>query len=359
MKTKGMTFLQSLKRIVSSERGAIGDSMEFPVDAAPEAVEAAPEVVAEVAEEAVEEVVEVAAEGEEAAPEAVEVAAETEAELETEIKDAIEDGASEEEVKNMIRQFTLKVDGKEFVKELDLNDEAAIIKELQLSQKGQQSMQELQELKNLYSSELQKILKDPLNHLKSLDPNFDPLDVSARYIDELSKENELSPEQKAEIQRTREFEEMKEERDALKKAAEDQKNEAARTQMAEELQTDIMSALSADDELVADRETVALVAENLMWAAKNNMHDITAKDVIPTVKDQLRKNFQKSASRFKSTSALKEYMGADLIEKLREERVEQAKKAVQSVSTIKKGIAADKVEEDKKPGKKLSSLFGR
>ena len=118
-----------------------------------------------------------------------------------------------------------------------------------------------------------------------------------------------------------------------------------------------MSALSGDPELVADRETVALVAENLMWAAENNMHDITAKDVIPHVKDQLRDNFQKSASRFKSTAALKQYMGDDLLNKLREERVEQAKKQVKNTSSIDKGIPRTEVKEEKRDKVPLSSLF--
>jgi hypothetical protein len=347
MKTRKMTFLQGLKRIVTNQRGSIGD-MEFPVES-----EAAPEAVAEeVAEEAIE-VAPEAVEGEEV----VEVAAETEAELEEEIQDAIEDGASEEEVKNMIRQFTLKVDGKEFVKEIDLNDEDALTKQFQLAAKGQQSMQELQELKNAYSHELKRIMSDPLKVLQELDPNFDPLDISAKYIDELTKANEMSPEQKAELENKREFEAMKEERDRLKQEAQDRQNDIERTALAEEIQTDIMAVLSEDDELVADRETVALVAENLMRAANNNMHDITAKDVIPTVKEQLRNNFQKAAARFKTTSALKQYMGKDLTDKLREERVEQAKKQVSNVNSIKKDVAASKTESKERKKVPLSSLF--
>jgi len=289
----------------------------------------------------------------------VEVQAETEQELESEIKDAIEDGASEEEVKSMIRQFTLKVDGKEFVREVDLNDEEALTRQFQLAAKGQQSMQELQELKNAYSNELKRLLDDPFAVLKEMDPDFDPLDVSARYIDRLAKEQEMSPEEKAEIVRQKEYEELKAERDSLKKAAQDKEQEAARSALADEIQTDIMAALSGDDELVADRETVALVAENLMWAAKNNMHDITAKDVLPEVKNQLRENFQRSASRFKSTAALKQYMGDELLNKLREERVEQAKKQVKNASTIDKGVSKpDTAKKEKREKVNLSSLFG-
>tara|TARA_R110000851_G_scaffold23718_3_gene69184 strand:- start:1949 stop:3037 length:1089 start_codon:yes stop_codon:yes gene_type:complete len=348
---KKSAFLKGFKAIVFNQRGSVG------VEAAPEAVEAQEEVAPEAVEE--QELSEdVSAEAvSESDSESVEVQAETEQELESEIKDAIEEGATEEEIKGMIRQFTLKVDGKEFIKEIDLNDEDAIRRELQLSHKGQKSMQELQELKNTYSSELKRLMEDPFAVLKELDENFDPLDLSASYIDKLLKEQEMSPEEKEAIQRQQEFEDIKAERDKLKQDAFDKEQERDRIALAEEIQTDIMAALSDDSELVADRDTVALVAENLMWAAKNNMHHITAKDVLPTVKEQLRKNFQKSASRFKSTSALKQYMGEDLINKLREERVEQAKKVVKNASSIEGGKSKPENTKEKKEKINLSTLF--
>ncbi len=342
MKTKRMSFLTAVKTILSNDRGEVGD---LEVEESPE------EGVEEATEEAEIEASEEVEEG------SIEVAAETEAELEAEVEAAIDDGATDEEVKEMIRSFTLKVDGKEFTREFDLNDEEALVKQFQLAAKGQQSMQELQELKNAYSSELKKILNDPFAALKALDENFDPLEVSSKYIDQLTKENEMSPEEKANLQREREFKALKEERDRLKQENEDRANEAERMALAEELQNDIMDVLSADDELVADRETVALVAENLMWAAENNMHDITAKDVLPHVKEQLRASFQKSAARFKSTDALKASMGDELLNKLRDERVKEAKKQIKNATSIKKDVSASKSKKDTANKVNLSSLF--
>ena len=338
-----MGFLEVLKKMIFNEIGSAGE-------------EAVP--VEEAVEEAVEESSEVVEEASPESEEVVEVQAESEEELEEEIKEALEDGASEEEVKDMIRQFTLKVDGKEFVKEIDLGDEDEIRRQLQLAHKGQKSTQELQELKKMYSSELLRLQQDPFAVLKELDPNFDPLDLSASYIDKLMKEQEMSPEEKAERQRQSEFEQIKAERDALKKEREDQVKEAEMSKLAAQIEDDIMDALDGDSELVADRDTVALVAENLMWAAERGMEDITAKDVLPTVKAQLQENFQKSAARFKDPSILKKYMGDDLLNKLREERIEQAKKVVKSASSINKGTTPPKKEEEEKRTKvKLSNLF--
>lgn len=287
----------------------------------------------------------------------IEVQAETEEELEEQIKDAIDEGKSNEEIKNMIRQFTLKVDGKEFIKEVDLSNEEELTKQFQLAAKGQKSMQELQELKNMYSQQLERLMANPFGVLKEMNPEFDALDVSAKYIDELAKENEMTPQEKAEIARQREFEEIKAERDRLKQEREDEKSQIERQKLAEELQTDIMSALDNDPDLVADRETVALVAENLMWAAKNDMHDITAKDVIPTVKEQLRRNFQRSAARFKNVESLKTHMGDDILNKLRAERVAQASNQVKSATSVNKDVSKPDKKEIVREKIKLSSLF--
>jgi hypothetical protein len=350
MKTKSSTFLSAFTNIVLNQRGSIGEEAE-----------AAPEMEAEAVEEVgdIEPELEASAEDvPEAEGEAVEVQAETEQELESEIQEALEEGASEEEVKNMIRQFTLKVDGKEIVKELDLNDEEAVKRELQLSYKGRQSMQELQELKNTYASELQRLMDNPFEVLKELNGEFDPLEYSAEYIDKLAKEQEMTPEQKADAERQRDYEEIKAERDRLKADAEEKVNEASRVQMAEEIQSDIMTALEADNELVADRETVALIANELYWAAEKKMFDITAKDVIPTVKAQLKQNFQKMSTRFKSPEIMKDYMGKELLDKLREERVAQAKQQVKGIASIDKGISKPSdAKEAKKEKINLSSLF--
>lgn len=344
MKTKSNTFLGAFKSIVFNQRGSVGEEAE--------AVEVAPEAQEEIQEES-EEVEQVEA----AAEEVAEVQAETEEELEEEIKEAIDEGASNEEIKDMIRQFTLKVDGKEFIKEIDLNNEEELTKQFQLAAKGQKSMQEVQELKKMYASQLDKLLDDPFGELKKLKEDFDPLEVSARYIDQLTKESEMSPEEKAQLESQRQFEEVKAERDRLKAEAQERENEVQRRAIAEEIQTDIMSALEDDSDLVADRETVALVAENLMWAARNNMNDITAKDVIPTVKAQLKENFQRAASRFKSTDSLKSHIGDDIINKLREERVAQVQNQIKNTASLKQDVTKPKKTEEKREKAKLSDLF--
>jgi len=321
--------------------------------AAPEAVveESAPIQEETVTEEVSEEISEPVSE------EVPEVKAETEAELEEEIQEAAEAGASEEEIKDMIRQFTLKVDGKEITKEIDLSDEEALKREFQMAAKGQKSMQELAELKKQYEAGLKRIMENPFAALQELDPEFDPLQISSDFIRKKYEEQQMSPEEREKVAQQKEYEELKAEMAKIKQEKEDADKQAVRQQMADEIQTDIMSALEGDDELIVDQETVGLVVKELIIANQKG-YDLTAAQVLPTVKDQLRDQFERASNRFKNTDTLKKYMGKGLLDKLKEERLEQAKKQVKSVSSINKDVAKPaKKKEDDAPKRKLSDLM--
>ena len=358
-----------MKLILSNDIGGIGDvldaagaaadardaaaaeaEVEAP-EATEEVIEASPETESEEIEAAQEEGI--AEENSEESEEVIEVKAESEEELEEEIEEAIEKGASEEEVKSMIRQFTLKVDGKEFTKEIDLSDEEAVRAELQKAYKGQKTMQEKAEQEKLFGEFLEGVKADPFKMMKMLNPDFDPIEYSSSYFDELLKESELAPEEREAKARQREFEETKAELDRMKKEAQDKKDQEENAAIAREIEADIMSALDADDELVADRETVAMVAGHLHWAAERGI-EISAAEVLPTVREEIKQQFQKAAGRLKSPQLLKKYMGDNLMEKLRQERVQAQQKKVPSINDIKSTSKVAEKKEEKKEKINLS-----
>jgi len=76
------------------------------------------------------------------------------------VETAIANGASEKEVKNLIKEFQLKVNGKVINKKIDLSDENALKNELQLSAAARQAMQEAANLKKLYESEVSRLKQD-------------------------------------------------------------------------------------------------------------------------------------------------------------------------------------------------------
>lgn len=278
------------------------------------------------------------------------VQASTEKELEAEVEQAIEEGASEEEVKQMIREFTLKVNGKEYKRQIDLNDEEGLQKELQMALAGRQAMQRSAELEKAYKGDIERLKTDTASVLRELD--IDPVSFAAQVIENHLAQNAKSPQQIEQEQKASEYQKMKEENEKLKKEYEDRVRQAEMSKVEKEIETDILSALEGDKELPANPEVIAMVADNMLWAMQNGWEDVTAQDVLPTVKQELQNKFRTIAGSLKSTSALKALLGDDILNNLREERVQQAQKQVSNINNIKQGSSPEKIEE--KPSKKMS-----
>lgn len=336
-------------------------SDEAIVEAAPAAEESSSEAVeTEAVEESSNEVSEenLEASGESSSEEAESqgVQAETEEELEQEINEAIEDGATEEEIKDMIREFTLKVNGKEYKRQIDLTDEETLKKELQLAMAGRQAMQENAELKKFLDNRLNYAKDDPFGFLEEL--GFDPLELAAKRIDEYVRENEKSPEQREEEARQKRFKEIEEENRKLKQAIEEERRQIMMEKAEAELTDEISNALDKYGQLDETPELLAEIADAMYMAMEDGWTDVRAEDVIPSVHERMTSRFRQSLKSLKSKDALKSVLGDDILNSLREERLEQAKK-IASVKNLKTDVNKV-IQEDKKdvPKINLSDLLG-
>ena len=328
---------------MSDENMAVESVEETPVESAVE--ETTEEVVEDAVEESSEEV-------SEDSGEAVEVQAETEEELEQELQEAADAGASKEELTNMVRQFTLKVNNKEYVKEIDLSDEEAVKRELQLALAGRHAMQKASELEKSYNSDIERLKEDPFGVLSEL--GLDPLALSAAQIEKYLEENEKSPEQKEAEKRQQEYQKMKEENERLRKENEERVRAAKMAEVETEMENEIISSLEADSELVVSPEVIKMVADNMLWAMNNGWDDVGASDVLPTVKKEIQNKYRSYAKSMKSPAALKAALGDDILEQLRQERIEKIKKSPQTLESIKSTSKKVEKKVDEAPKKKVS-----
>ena len=219
------------------------------------------EIVAEAAPEAVESSAEVVESSEASAPESNEseseissvsdVQAETTSELQEEIQEAIEDGASEEEVKAMIKSFELKVNGKTFTKELDLSDEDAVKKELQMAYAGREAMQKSRELEKAYDMALEELKSNPAKFLQEMGMDFDEL--SYNHLKSLNEEMQKSPEELEKEQFQRELEEAREEARKLREEKEQIEYERVYAEQQKALNTESDVALWASKYCIISR----------------------------------------------------------------------------------------------------------
>jgi len=293
-----------------------------------EAVEAAPEVENEV----VEAQAEVAEES--AAPESTE-------ELQEAVEEAIDEGATKEEVAQMIKEFELKVNGKQIRKKIDLSDEEAVKRELQKALAGQQAMQEAAELKKLFAGEVQRMKEDPFGVLAEL--GLDPDQLAEARIQQKIEEMKKSPEQIV-------FEKTQQELAQLREKLQQEQEKARQAEMtrleneaAIQLDEEIASALESHQSLPNSPYTVKKIADMMIWAMDQGMHDVSVADVIPSVERDIKREINTFMDELPA-EMLEAYMGKQANERLRQKRLKAAKK-VENASSVKKTATSAKKEE--------------
>lgn len=270
----------------------------------------------------------------------------SEQQLQDAVETALANGASEKEVKNLIREFQLKVNGKIVNKKIDLSDENNLKNELQLAAAARQSMQEAANLKKLYESEVSRLKQDPFSVLAEL--GLDPDQLAEMRIQQRIEEMKKSPEQiereriQAELQVAREeARRLKEERDA-------EQFEKLKDQAAAQIETEIEQALDAHKSLPKSRHIVKRIADSMLWAINNGFDDVTAEDVMPLVE----KEWRDEMSRLMDDSPediLEQLIGQRNIDRLRAKRLNAMNTSnAKNAASIKSTAASVQKQEDSK-----------
>lgn len=275
------------------------------------------------------------------------VKSETVEELKEEVEQAIEEGASEEEVKSMIEEFELKVNGKTKKVKVDLNDKEDLKKRLQLAEAGRGAMQEAAELKKLYQQEIGRLKENPWEVLKELE--LDPDQLAEERIRQKIEEMEKSPEQREKEIMQKELEDARRELERQKQEAEQVKFQQMLNEQHTKIEQDIETALSKHETLPKSRKTVARIADAMLWAIDNGFPDATVDDVIPTVEAEIKRELEQFFSEMPEES-LESYFGKKNLDRLRKKRLQGAKP--NNINNIRQ-TAKPQEKEDNEPRKKM------
>ena len=314
---------------------------------------------------------------EEAAPEAIEdgaieesgddyvegdddgVQAESVEELEEELQEAADAGASEEELKSMIKEFELKVNGKTLTKKIDLSDEDAVKRELQKAYAGQLAMQEKAELENALRGRVDEWRQDPWKFFEELGMDADELAEMrmAQRLEEMKKD----PKQLEDEKRERELEELRQQLKAKEEEEERREYNRMQEEAAMALDNEISDALEAHGSLPATPRVIKQIASTLYWAttpkdeggAGFDPDEISVKDVLPTVEKELKKEIADLMASLPA-EVLEQYIGNQGLEKIKKKAISKVKKTVpKSAKSLQKPIAPQKKEVEK-PKKRRS-----
>lgn len=288
------------------------------------------------------------------------VQADTVEELEEELEEAAANGASEQELKNMVKEFELKVNGKTLTKRIDLSDEDAVRKELQKAYAGQQAMQQ--------KAELEKALRDQVAEWKNNPWKFfDQMGMDADELAELRlaqrlEEMKKDPAQLEQEKKERELQELREKLKAKEEREKQLEYERMQEEAAMQLDNEISEALDAHATLTATPRVVRQIADTLAWAITPaeqggggfDADEISVADVLPTVENELRKEISEFMESLPD-EVLEQYIGNKGIEKIKKKALSKVKKAPKSAKQLNKP-AAPKADNKPKEAKKKSRL---
>lgn len=266
--------------------------------------------------------------------------------LQEAVEDAIANGASEKEVKNLIKEFQLKVNGKIVNKKIDLSDENNLRNELQLAAAARQSMQEAANLKKLYESEVSRLKQDPFSVLAEL--GLDPDQLAEMRIQQRIEEMKKSPEQVEREKIQAELQAAREESRRLKEEREAEQFEKLKDQAAVQIETEIEQALDSHKTLPKSRHIVKRIADSMLWAINNGFEDVTAEDVMPLVEKEWRDEMSRLMDD-SSEDILEQLIGQRNIDRLRAKRLNVMNTSnAKTASSVKPTAASVQKQEEVK-----------
>lgn len=274
---------------------------------------------------------------------APEVTAETAKEFKSEVKEAIAKGASEKEVQKMVKEFQLKVNGKNITKKVDLNNQDELQREFQLAAAGRGAMQELAELKRTYMKEIERLKQDPYSVLEELGLN--PDEVAENRLKQRIEEMAKSPEQKEREQIQKELEAARKELQEQKKQREDSEYERLKERAEKEIEDSMLKALEAHSTLPATPRVIKQIADTMLWAIDQGWDDVTVEDILPTVEKELRSEISELMEELPE-ELMEQYIGQKNLERLRQKRINNIK-TTSNVKNIKKTATTPNKTETK------------
>jgi len=184
-------------------------------------------------------------------------------------------------------------------------------------------MQELAELKKLYNQEIGRLKANPWDVLNELGLN--PEELAESLLREKIEEAKKSPEQLEKERIQKELEVARKELERQKQEAENARMSQLEAQAAQELESEIMSALDAHTTLPKSPKTIARIADTMLWAMENGFNDVSVKDVLPTVESEIRREMQQFMSDLPD-EMFENYLGKKNMERMRQKRLKEMKK---------------------------------
>jgi hypothetical protein len=203
-----------------------------------------------------------------------------------------------QELKEELEEFVLKVNGKEVREKINLRDKDRITKALQMEKAAQQAFQEraitakqLQEVQSDVQEFLQQFTENPLSIV--MNPEFNLSKEQKRQLAEAIlredlEESQKTPEQLEYEATKRKYEELLAEKEALEAERREQEQARLEQEAAIELENEIVQAIEIG--ALPRSQYISKKLADLAYIAYSNGIDLSIQDLIPFVKQQYKRD---------------------------------------------------------------------
>lgn len=253
-----------------------------------------------------------------------------EQELEAAPENSQEELAEQKEMaKQLMKEFKLKVNGKDIIEKIDLNDEARIIKALQMEKAAQEAFQnqaalkkQQEEMQNSLAEFIEELRTNPLAVLQHQELGVDVRAIVEAYLQNEIERSQKSPEQLALEEAQAKLAELEEE----KKQAQEEREAARRAQLEQEaaiqLENEIADVIEKGD--LPKSKYISQKLTDLAYIAYSNGIDLSISEIAPLVKKQYLADM-KDMLGISSDEIVEDLLGKDRIRSIRNKQIQALK----------------------------------
>lgn len=261
--------------------------------------------------------------------------------LDKELIDAAEKAGdlSKKEAQSLKKKLMLKVDGQEIEEEVDLADEEYLKRELQKSKAFDKRSKEYSAYKSQVDQLLQMLQNDPETLLEKMGLNVD--EFAEKRLTKKLEQMKKSPEQIKNEEMQAELEKLRKEKSEIEEARTKAEMERLRNEQSTQITNEIVEALSDVKSILPKQNPIVLqrIAQTMLYAMQNGYPNVKAKDVIPMVEKQWRKELN-DVFAGASEDTIESLVGKEALTKYRKSIIAKNKNQLptpQKVNTVDTG----------------------
>ena len=269
--------------------------------------------------------------------------------LEQELESAEEQGDEQKAEELQKKIWKLQVNGEE----IEIDNEDELLKRAQMGFSADQKWQEAAKVQKQMEAMAELLQSDPIEALRRLGHNVD--DMAENHMKGRIAEMQKSPEQVAQEQLQKELVDIKKQKEALESDRRDTELSKLKNDYATQIESDITVALDEAQDLPKSPYVLKRMADALIMAAQSGRADLTPKQVLPFVADQIKKEIQQMFT-VMPEELIESVIGKDVLTKMRKRRLKRAKAAPKSTTkNIKQTAAGAEGKVEVKPKNKVSA----